>query len=546
MRVGGSNRILFPIVSAVSNTLATVAACPYSRADRTHSNFSTSNMIGTPFPLATALPMMTEGMRHLASGRGSSTYVRTVEQLISQSRGTDGWEYLPNDTRHWLGPLRQLLPQPFWVHRDTASREVSRRLGAAGFACGNRIFLGDIPGERVENVLRHELVHLAQTQLALRTGAIASGSAIEHEAEFVSGLSVAQPVRYGADPEALHPIVWFVAIGVGLYILLRPSTANAPGPNDQTLPSASPGQIIAESLCLFVVPGGAMGLGGRLGLGLLGRSALAGAATTTSLRLTGDVAQGAPSPPLMYVFDAVTGALIGWVVPGGVRLIGKAGTYAFDRLDALAAYGFSRSSLVVTKAVATAQAAARKPLELAEAQQFLRAQGLISQVSRWWLERRQQVILFRGQTMATTSIESPLTRWEGVTATDQLLADLRARGLSDVDIASWTARYHTEGIPRESAPPPGMEGQRLGAVGIPTTGLPGIAADFARSAGGVVYVIRVPRNLVIRPIPWSLLEAEDEYIIFNRLPPGSVVQVIPANEIPALMVDGNGKLVPSR
>jgi hypothetical protein len=499
-------------------------------------------MISTPFSPTPALSTTTAGVGRHTSGKASATRPPAVEELISQSRGMDGWNYLGNETRRWLGGLEPQLPQSFWVHRDSASRRAARMVGAAGFSRGNRIFLGECPAERLEMVLRHELVHLAQVQVALQTSIVAPLDAIEYEAEVIGGLPVALPVRCGADPNRIHPILWFVALGVGLYVLLRPGTANAPGPEDTPVRSPSVGQIISEAICLFVVPGGAIGIGGRLGLGFLGRSALAGAATTTSLRITGDVAQGSPSSPLMYIFDIVTGAAIGWVVPGGVRLIGRAGTYAFDRLDALAAVGFTKAALALSRTLA--DAVEKTPMTAEQVQQFLRSRGLAGQVTSWWLNLRHQVILFRGQQIATTSIESPMARWEGVTASQELLARLRAAGLDDVEIASFAARYHIEPIRRFEAPPD-MAGQRLGSVGIPTTTIPGIAARFAGDRG-VVYVIRVPRNLVVRPIPWPHLVAEDEHVIFNQIPAGSVVQVIPADEVPPLLVNGDGLLVPAK
>jgi hypothetical protein len=472
----------------------------------------------------------------------SATGEEAVEGLLSQSRGMNGRSCLPRDTRRWLSGLEPQLPERFWVHDDAASRQAARRLGVAGFMRRDRIFLGEGLAERRERVLRHELVHLAQVQVALRTGRVSSSEAIEAEADAIGSAGVAYPVRCGADPRQFHPFVWLVPIAVGLYILLRPSVANAPGPGDAIERSPSAGQIVAESLCLFVVPGGAIGIGGRLGLGFLGRSALAGAATTTSLRITGDVSSGQMSPPLLYVFDVVTGAAVGWIVPGGVRVIGRVGTYAFERLDALATVGFTKTSLALSKALH--DAVVKTPMTAEQAEQFLRSRGLAGDVSSWWLERRNLVVLFRGQETATTSIVSPLARRENVAASEALVAQLRSLGVADKKIATWTARYHTQPITGADVPP-SVAGQRLGSVGIPTTGSPGIAADFAKGPEGVIYVIRMPRNLVIRPDPWQLLKAEDERVIFNQIPPGSIVQVISADEIPPLMVNERGLLVPA-
>src|SRR5262249_18480592 len=151
-----------------------------------------------------------------------------------------------------LRGIESQLPRQFWVHRDAAAQRAARLLNVPAFARGNRIFLGDDPLAGSEAVLRHELVHLAQVERSARTGRIASRAAAEREAALLGALPAALPVLHGADGDSLHPFLWFVAIGVGLYVLLRPGVANAPGPRDKPIRGPSPGQIIAEALCLFV------------------------------------------------------------------------------------------------------------------------------------------------------------------------------------------------------------------------------------------------------------------------------------------------------
>jgi len=460
------------------------------------------------------------------------------ETLLTQSRGIDGRAALTPDIRRWLGGLEAQLPQQFWFHCDPAARRAAQCLGAAGFVRRDRIFLADGPPERLDAVLRHELVHLAQVQLASRTGRVATPAAVEHEADIISALPVARPAEHGADPCRIHPLIWFVAIGVGLYVLLRPGVANAPGPQDTPIPGPSPGQIIAEALCLFVVPAGAIGIGARLGLGFLGRMALAGAATNVSLRATSDVAGGQASPPLMYLFDAATGAVIGFVVPGGFRLIGRAGTYGLDRL---ATYGVSQSDIAVTRVLA--ERAAQAPLTAVEAQQLLSTRGMAGKVSQWWLNRRGVIVLYRGQDIATGQILSPLARQEGVAASQELVARMRTLGLTDAEIAGYTARWHTQPIPPFSAPD-GLAGLPLGSVGIPTTSIPGIAANFGEE--GVIYVIRMPRSMAIPPLGWQGLQLENEFVILNQVPAGSIVRVIPAQRVAPLMVNESGLLVPGQ
>jgi len=470
---------------------------------------------------------------------------RAIDDLLSQSRGVDGRAYLSRETQCWLGGLKPQLPTRFWVHHDAAARQAAGLLGAEGFVRHDRIFLGNHQPEQLEAILRHELVHLAQVQVALRRGRVAPPAAVEREAEVISGLTVALPARYGASPHRIYPIVWFIVIGVGLYVLLRPSVANAPGPGDRIEQSPSTGQIVAEALCFFAIPGGALALGGRIGLGFLGSSALAGAATNLGLRVTGDVARGAASSPSMYLFDLTTGAILGFLVVGGLRLIGQAGTFALDRL---ATFGLTRSDFAVSAVLA--EEAARTPLTALRAQQILASRGLAGQVSKWWFNRRNLILLYRGQETATGRILSPLARQEGGAASEALVAHLRSLGMEYPEIASYTARYHSGPVPGFSAPPGiTMPGLGPGAAGIPATSIPAVAARFgATSEEGVIYIIRAPKGSAIKPARvWPGYEAEDEYIFLNEVPAGSIVQMIPANQVPALMIDdATGLLVPLR
>lgn len=461
---------------------------------------------------------------------------RLISPLLARSKAADGREILTRDTQAWIAQLHPQLPEAFLVHRDAYSRAAARLLGVSAFTRRDHIYLGDVPAERSEHVLRHEIVHLAQVQVAIRTGYISSRAWVELEADQMSSLPAAKPVRCGADPDGIHPIFWFVAIGAGLYVLLRPGIANAPGPKDRTTPSPSAAQIIAEAICVFAVPGGAFSLGGRIGLGFLGSSALAGAAANVSLRGVSDAANGSSSPPLMYLFDAATGATIGFIVPGGVRLIGRAGTSAFD---SLATFGLRKSDIAITKLLA--EQAAKEPLTAIAAQRILSARGLGGQVSRWWMERRGLILLYRGQELSTKQILSPISREQGVAASEALVERLRSLGMSFEEIAGYTARWGNRPVPPFLAPP-GMGGLPLGGVGIPTTRIPGIAANFGE--GGIIYIIRVPRNLAVSPMSWQGLALENEFVILNQVPQGAVVQTIQASRVAPLMVDPNGQLVP--
>jgi hypothetical protein len=151
------------------------------------------------------------------------------------------------------------------------------------------------------------------------------------------------------------------------------------------------------------------------------------------------------------------------------------------------------------------------------------------------------ILLYRGQEIATGQILSPLAREQGVAASQELVQRLRAMGMAYEDIAGYTARWHTQPIPPFAAPP-GLGGVPIGSVGIPTTRIPGIAANFGE--GGIIYVIRVPKTAAIRPLGWQGLLAEDEYVILNQVPAGGIVKAIPVSEVAPLLVDANGLLVP--
>ncbi len=449
------------------------------------------------------------------------------------SGGKDGWSALPARTVRWLAPIRSQLPSRFTIHDDDAARAAVRHSGAAAFTWRDRIYLGDIPLSQRDAVLRHEIVHLAQVQLALRTGRVSPAADVEREAEAASARDTAALVRCGADPEGTHAVFpLFIAVGAGLYIMFRSKPANAPGLKDKPLPRPSDAKILGEAICLFVVPGGAMALGGRLGLGFLGSSALAGGVTGAALQAVDDLARGEAAPALFYLYDIATGAALGFVVPGGVRLIGQTGTQAFDRLATL---GLDQSKIALVKTLA--ERSSRTPLTAAEVQQHMQAHGMIGQVSKWYLDRRHIMVLYRGQEIAVTPIVSPLAREQGVLASEELLARLRTMGLSDFQIATASARYHSGLLPSRYGVGAGIP---VGAVGIPTSGIPGVAAGFAEN--GVVYVLRAPKSIVFKPKPWEGLEAEDEWTIFNQVPAGTIVRVVPANTLPALGVNDSGLL----
>lgn len=458
-----------------------------------------------------------------------------LARLLSASRGIESRAALPPSLARWCRGFKGGLPARFWVHADAPARGAAALLGCVAFTRGDRIYLGHVGPDRCEHVLRHEIVHVAQVERARRGGTLDTRPSIEDEAERLAASGHAQPVQRAADPRGLYAL-WWVAIGVGVYILLRPGVANAPGPRSPLVKSPSLAQITFESLALFAVPGGAMALGGRLGIGFLGRTALAGAAGNVSFRGVQDVASGAPSPPLLYLFDATTGAVIGFVVPGGFRLVGRVGTHSLDKL---ATYGVARSDIIIAERLA--EAAAVQPLNAGAAQRILNTAGLGGRVGTWWLERRGVILLYRGQSVGTPEILSPLAREQGLVASEAMVGRMQRLGLSEIEIAGYTARWHTQPVPGFFTLPE-LSGLPLGSVGIPTTRLPGIAANFGDE--GVIYILRVPKDSAILPLGWQGLQLESEYVILNSVPSGSIIKVIPASRVAPLLVDEAGLLVP--
>ncbi|HKU41151.1 MAG TPA: DUF4157 domain-containing protein [Polyangiales bacterium] len=474
------------------------------------------------------------------SGWGLVTYVHLqappqfAASLLAASRGSDGWAALDRDTREWSRALS--LPKRFWIHEDVPAALAATALGCSAFTRADRIYLGNVPAALRRHVLRHELVHLAQVRHGSRSGRIDARSDLEYEAERWAAAPAAGAVTCAAHPEQYYGF-WWVPIGIGLYILLRPSVANAPGPKSRVYRSPSLAQITTEALAFMLVPGGACALGARIGLGFWGTAMLGGAASTTSTRLVSDAWEGQLSPPLYYVYDIATGAILGFVVPGGIRLVGYVGTRA---LTSLATYGMERSGLAVTQALH--DAALVTPLDATQAFQILNQKGLIRRVSQWWLDRQNLVILTRGQEAASAEILSPLAREQGVIASEALVQRMRLATLTEEEIAGYSAMHQAEPIPAYLTFPE-LAGERLGATGIPTSELFGVAAGYA-GPNGVVYLLRVPRSEVIKPLFWPRDRLEFEQTILNVVPSGSIVKMIPASRIAPLSVTEDGLLAP--
>jgi hypothetical protein len=119
---------------------------------------------------------------------------------------------------------------------------------------------------------------------------------------------------------------------------------------------------------------------------------------------------------------------------------------------------------------------------------------------------------------------------------------MRAPGLTEDEIALYTAQWYTTRVPGPFTLP-ALAGEPLGEAGIPTTRIPGIAANFGQ--GGVVYILRLPVGSAIKVPAWGLA-VENEWIVLNKMPEGAVVQVVLSTSLPALEVDSSGRLILGR
>lgn len=211
------------------------------------------------------------------------------------------------------------------VFDDEAAHASADRLGAYAYSWRGDVYLGPRlgrPGAPTRSeAIRHELVHAAQSRNPGRPAATAD---LEREASHPPG---GGPVL-AADPEQVLGLWWVVPVAVGVYILLRPKVANAPGPDDRPVASPSDTQIVGEALSIFAVPAGVAGVLGRLGYSVIAGYAVGGAASAVSFRGVQDTGAGQFSRVEAYVVDATTGAVIGVVLGGAVRLFGGTGAAA--------------------------------------------------------------------------------------------------------------------------------------------------------------------------------------------------------------------------
>lgn len=168
----------------------------------------------------------------------------------------------------------------------------------------------------------------------------------------------------------------------------------------------------------------------------------------------------------------------------------------------------------------------------------LQQPGLVGRLGQRWADLRQFQILYRGQGAATSEIVSPAARAGGQGASRSLYDAMKAQGMTDLEIAGLTAKWNNQPVPPFNAPH-GMAGQPLGGVGIPTTRLPNIAADFAQPTG-VIYVMRLPKGMAVPASGggWGQMSAlEQEWVVFHQIPNGMVVRTLPASAAAPLRFD---------
>jgi len=214
------------------------------------------------------------------------------------------------------------------------------------------------------------------------------------------------------------------------------------------------------------------------------------------------------------------------------------------------ALDWSANRIITASDVSIAQNIARRALSgpVSEAELLqLQQQGLVTRLAQRWTSYRGYQILYRGQSAASSEILSPIARQSGTGASRSMYDALKAQGMSDLEIAGYTARWNDQPVPAFNAPP-GMADQPLGGAGIPTSRLPNVASDFATGESGVMYVLRVPKSIAhdVGSVGWGMQSAiEQEFVIFHQIPGGYVVRTMSPAGIPPLRYDSPPGVGPS-
>jgi hypothetical protein len=183
------------------------------------------------------------------------------------------------------------------INEDAAASRRCAVRGVVAYADRSGIHLSNFVKRQTllgQAVIVHELAHMVQLYNGTAGGPFDPPALLEHEATAVErgALRSLSDIAGKASPESALPLWWLIPIAAGVYSLLRPSAANAPAPADKVYPSVSTGQVAAEALALFAIPGAGYAISGRLGLGWISSSAISGSLATTSFRGVHDVTRG--------------------------------------------------------------------------------------------------------------------------------------------------------------------------------------------------------------------------------------------------------------
>ncbi len=201
---------------------------------------------------------------------------------------------------------------------------------------------------------------------------------------------------------------------------------------------------------------------------------------------------------------------------------------------------WAASRVIVQSDIKAAQSIAERALQgpVTEAEILeLQQRGLVTRAAMKWTDMRGFKILYRGQAVPTEEILSPLAREQGLEASQSMLDRLRAANVTDQEIAGFTAKYNGEPL-RPYAAPPGFAGEPAGGVGIPTSRLPNVSSSFAQGGEGVIYVMRIPKNLAVEVGTegyGAMSVVEQEYVVFHQIPGGYVMRTISPEGIPPLV-----------
>ena len=512
---------------------------------------------------------------------GSAAARREARRLVARSTG----EPLNGAEASTLG--EGLGADGATVHDDACAGRAALLLGAHAFTLGNRIFLGPtvgLPdGPSREEALRHELVHRAQGVLGARTGRIAPRPVSWRDRPTNRQKGAAWKANcwprtrrkstsgFGFRPSS--------PLATSCWTQTRPTppapmTGPTPrSPRDSGLARRCPwrcrwGCWAGRRAC-SAPPSWGAGLPGYTASGDLGQGRFSGVGVYAERGATGAVLWMIPIPPLRQYAAGATGARLfgsfaGSGATGGVTLramgdigrgeispledyllwggagtgLGLLGAGGVRGLDLLATRGAVASDLFLSEALA-----ARAPAGPAAVGAALDSAPWWGRASHGYLASRNWVIVYRGQGAVGGEILSPLARGPGgLAASEDMLAQLRAAGLAEEDIAGLTAKFGPEPVPASFLPPElqGLGSQPLGGAGIPVTRLPGVAADYASGsaaelaaqglpANPVVLVIRAPAGTPVSALNtgWgSKSLVEQEYIVFHQIPGGYIVQRI--------------------